>query len=65
VPSLIKDYSITVIDSYGKTVYSKTDHYNNEFDGKLGGDDLPDGVYYYLIKEGSAVKYKGSITLTK
>jgi gliding motility-associated-like protein len=65
VPGLIQDYSITIIDSYGKTVYSKADHYNNDFDGTLGGQDLPDGVYYYLIQDGNTTKYKGSITLTK
>jgi hypothetical protein len=65
VPDLIKDYSVDIIDSYGQKVYSKSDHYNNDFDGKLGGKDLPDGVYYYFIKDGNTVKYKGSITLTK
>ncbi len=65
VPGLIKDYSVTIIDSYGKTVFSTGSNYNNEFDGKLGGKDLPDGAYYYFIKDGNAIKYKGSITLTK
>jgi gliding motility-associated-like protein len=65
VPSNIKDFSVEIIDSYGQTVYSKADNYNNEFDGKKGGQDLPDGVYYYFIKEGSSLKYKGNITLTK
>jgi gliding motility-associated-like protein len=65
VPALIKDYSVDIIDSYGQTVYVKSNNYNNDFDGKLGGNDLPDGVYYYFIKDGSAVKYKGSITVIK
>ncbi|MCZ8258631.1 MAG: gliding motility-associated C-terminal domain-containing protein, partial [Beijerinckiaceae bacterium] len=65
VPGLIKDYSVTIIDSYGKTVFSAANNYNNDFDGTLGGQDLPDGVYYYLIKDGNTTKYKGSITLTK
>ncbi|MCC6371844.1 MAG: gliding motility-associated C-terminal domain-containing protein, partial [Bacteroidia bacterium] len=64
-PSLIKDYSILIIDSYNQTVYTKDNNYNNEFDGKRNGELLPDGVYYYFIKEGTTVKYKGSITLTK
>ncbi len=64
-PALIKNYSVEIIDSYGQTVYSKADNYNNEFDGKKSGQYLPDGVYYYFIKEGSVVNYKGSITLTK
>ena len=65
VPGLIRDYSVVIIDSYGKTVFSTANHYNNEFDGKLGGQDLPDGVYYYFIKDGNTTKFKGSITLTK
>lgn len=64
VPGLIQDYSVVIIDSYGKTVFSVGNHYNNEFDGKLGGQDLPDGVYYYFIKDGNDTKFKGSITLT-
>ncbi len=64
-PALIKDYSVTIIDSYGKTVFSVGNNYNNEFDGKLGGQELPDGVYYYVIKDGNDTKFKGSITLTK
>jgi gliding motility-associated-like protein len=65
VPVLIKDFSIIIIDSYGRTVYSKDKDYSNEFDGKLNGEDLPDGSYYYFIKDGTKVKYNGSITLTK
>jgi gliding motility-associated-like protein len=65
VPGLIKDYSVTIIDSYGKTVFTVGNSYNNEFDGKLGGQELPDGVYYYFIKDGNDTKFKGSITLTK
>jgi gliding motility-associated-like protein len=64
-PVLIKDYSIEIVDSYGKSVFKAGNNYNNEFDGKLGGQDLPDGVYYYFIKDGNSLKYKGSITLTK
>jgi gliding motility-associated-like protein len=63
-PGLIRDYSVVIIDSYGKTVFSVGRNYNNEFDGKLGGQDLPDGVYYYFIKDGNDTKFKGSITLT-
>jgi gliding motility-associated-like protein len=65
LPALIKNYSVLIIDSYNQTVYTKADNYTNEFDGKRNGDVLPDGVYYYFIKDGNSVKYKGSITLTK
>jgi gliding motility-associated-like protein len=65
LPTLIKEYSVDIIDSYGQLVYSKTNNYNNEFDGKRAGQSLPDGVYYYFIKDGNKIKYKGSITMTK
>lgn len=65
VPALIKNYSVTIADSYGKVVFSIDGNYNNEFDGKQNGRELPDGVYYYFIKDGNEIKYKGSITLTK
>ena len=65
LPVLIKEYSVVIIDSYGQEVYRKASDYNNEFDGKKKGDALPDGAYYYFIKDGDTVKYSGSITLTK
>jgi len=65
VPALIKNYSVTIADGYGKVVFSIDGNYNNEFDGKQNGRELPDGVYYYFIKDGNEIKYKGSITLTK
>jgi gliding motility-associated-like protein len=64
-PFLIKDYSIEIIDSYNQRVFYKKDNYNNEFDGKLNGKELLDGVYYYFIIDGKNIKYKGSITLIK
>jgi gliding motility-associated-like protein len=65
VPLLIKNYSVDIIDSYNQKVYHKDDNYNNEFDGTLNGQNLPDGVYYYFIKDNSTLIYKGSITLTR
>ena len=64
-PYLIKDYSIDIIDSYGKSVYTKENNYNNEFDGTMNKQNLPDGVYYYFIRDKSEVIFKGSITITR
>jgi len=61
VPALIKDYSVEILDSWGKTVFAKSSAYMNEWDG----DKLPEGVYYYIIKDGNTLKYKGNITLTR
>lgn len=56
----IRNCSVQIIDSWGVTVFSKERDYANEFDAYA----MPDGVYYYFLKEGSAVKYKGNITIT-
>ena len=57
----IKNCSIEILNGWGKTVFSKNEGYNNDFDA----GDLPDGVYYYFIKDGGKLKYKGSITVTR
>lgn len=59
--NLIKDYSVEIINSWGKIVFNKDRGYENEFDA----NDLPDGVYYYFIKDGNSVKYNGNITVTR
>jgi gliding motility-associated-like protein len=65
VPLLIKNYSVDIIDSYNQKVFHADKNYNNDFDGKKNGENLPDGVYYYFIKDGSTLLYKGSITITR
>lgn len=65
-PNLIKDYEVTIIDQWGNEVFHKTKSYENEWDGKNGGEKVPDGAYYYIIKDsGGKVKHKGSITLLR
>jgi gliding motility-associated-like protein len=65
-PSLIKNCSIDIVDSYNQKVFHKDDNYNNEFDGNgMNGEILLDGVYYYFIIDNGAVKYKGTITLIR
>ncbi len=61
IPALIKLYAVNIVDSWGKSVFSKSSNYDNEWDA----NDVPDGVYYYMIKDGNSVKYKGSITVTR
>jgi gliding motility-associated-like protein len=65
VPLLIKNYSVDIIDSYNQKVFHADKNYNNDFDGKKNGENLPDGVYYYFIKDGSTLLYNGSITITR
>jgi len=59
---------VGVFNRYGMEIF-KTKGYKNQWDGtdKLsGGNDLPDGPYYYVITmEGSGKVYKGAINLIR
>ena len=59
---------VAVFNRYGQEVF-KTKGYANQWDGtnKLsGGDDLPDGAYFYVITmEGTDKVYKGAINLIR
>jgi len=64
-PLMVKDYSVDIINSHNQTIYHKDNNYKNEFDGTFDEKYLPDGVYYYFIRSGNKLMYKGSITLTR
>ena len=59
---------VAVFNRYGMEVF-KVKGYKNQWDGtdKLtGGNDLPDGAYYYVITmEGTDKVYKGAISLVR
>jgi len=63
--NFIKNFTIDIIDQWGNEMFHKDSNYNNEWDGTNGNIQVPDGVYYYLIKDNGRVKYKGSITLLR
>ena len=41
--------SVTIYDDKGVRVYDAKP-YNNDWDGTFRGKQLPDGVYYYIIR---------------
>ena len=46
----LKANKVEIFNRYGKEVYSKT-NYNNDWHGQfMGGGDMPDGTYYYVIE---------------
>ena len=56
---------VLIFDRYGRVVFTST-QYNIPWDGKRNGQELPAGVYYYIIdlsKEFGVLK--GSITLLR
>lgn len=53
------DNELIIVNRWGETVYRK-EKYQNDWDG----DDLPEGVYYYLLKLKSVNRtYEGSLHL--
>ena len=56
---------ISIIDRWGREVY-RQDNYANSWDGTTtAGEELPDGTYYYIVKCGSDIRYKGPVTIMK
>ena len=65
-----KRISLEVFNRWGNRVYRNTD-YKNEWDGKsnegirFGGDDLPEGTYFYIVILDGKDKYVGNITIKR
>jgi len=56
---------IQVFDRYGKQVFTSTG-YNVPWDGKVGGKNVPVGVYYYIIDPKNGRKATtGSVSLVR
>ncbi|NUM31773.1 MAG: PKD domain-containing protein, partial [Bacteroidetes bacterium] len=62
------DAVVSIVNRYGMEVFNKKG-YKNEWDGTYkapGGENLPDGAYYYIITmEGSDKIYKGALNLIR
>ncbi len=59
---IYKDFALQVFDQFGHVIYEVPNNYNNDFDGKLNGNPLPTGNYYYVFKN-DKITYKGNITI--
>jgi len=59
------DCSIEIFDQTGNRIY-EAQPYLNDWDGTSKGSDVPNGVYYFVIKcGGSEIVKSGSITLLR
>lgn len=63
---LYSNYQLHIYSASGAVVFSRSSNYNNDFDGSHNGQDLPDGIYYYLLesRDGSR-NFKGIINLIR
>ncbi len=56
---------VEIYNRYGKLVYKKF-QYNNTWDGKAYGDDLPAGTYFYNVDLGDGKSlYHGTLTIIR
>ncbi len=63
----IEDYpnnELSVYNRWGNMVYSAK-AYNNNWDGSWNGKLLPDGTYYYILKDGEGESYNGYLQISR
>ena len=56
-------FEVSVYDRWGKVVF-QTNTYKKVWDGKINGQDAPEGTYFYVVKVGDAI-YRGTVTLLR
>ena len=61
----LKAKKVEIFNRFGREVYTKTD-YNNDWHGQfMGGGEMPDGTYYYVIELVSGEKKTGWIYINR
>ena len=56
---------VSVMDRWGREVY-RQENYANTWNGTTtAGEELPDGTYYYIVKCGDDIRYKGPVTIMR
>ena len=58
------DVSLQVYSKWGKLVF-ETKSPTIQWDGQYGGDDLPSGTYYYVLKLDDSVDQNGPLTIVR
>lgn len=64
---LYADYSLKIFSVGGELIYDLASNYANDWDGTFGGEQLPEGIYYYYFENtnNSSEHFKGVITLKR
>ncbi len=58
------DNHLSIYNRNGHIVYDKQG-YNNEWDGKYYGNDLPEATYYYILNISGQDVFKGDVTIIR
>ena len=63
----VKTFNIDVYDRWGRLTF-RSDDINNSWDGKVGGEYAPEGVYVYRVNavlNTGPVQRQGSVTILR
>jgi gliding motility-associated-like protein len=65
--SIYSDYSLTIFNNTGHVVYEVSNNYDNSWGGTYHGNEIEQGVCYYLLQSNtfSSIFYKGTISIIK
>ncbi|NJK94251.1 MAG: gliding motility-associated C-terminal domain-containing protein [Bacteroidales bacterium] len=60
------EFKVRVFSASGELIFETVHYSTNKWDGKVNGNDIPDGIYYYILQSplGNIV-FKGVINLLK
>lgn len=58
------DNTLNIYNRYGKLIYHSS-NYNNDWDAKYLGQDVPTGTYFYIFNDGKVKTYKGTVTILR
>lgn len=58
------DCKVIIANRWQQIIYT-SDSYTNDWDGTVGGKDLPTGAYSYLIKCGDSKFYTGTVNILR
>ncbi|MCF8280049.1 MAG: DUF11 domain-containing protein [Bacteroidales bacterium] len=61
---LYPQHELKIFNSSGNMVF-KTSHYLSDWGGSWGQNNLPDGTYYYLLKDGEGKNYSGFVQIRR
>lgn len=63
---LFRDFEITIFNGAGMEVFHVDRDYQNEFNGTAHGVKLPDGAYYYVVRNKQIGRvYKGTLSIVR
>jgi len=61
---LFPNNEVIVFNRYGAQIY-QANGYENQWDGTILGNPVPDATYYYVVYTGTGKTYRGSVTIIR